>query len=133
MAASVVQASLTGVHQTRTASLGNVFNDLQIVPLRKCAERTMGILYGFELDTGFYRRSAFKRAFSNLGEKLILIVVEGEDTKLDDLRGNKLKQFRQRLLGDLAARRVEDMDLLFAHSKGIFRPRILRRHIDAED
>lgn len=86
MAASVVQASLTGVHQTRTASLGNVFNDLQIVPLQKCAERTMGILYGIDLDTGFYRRGlTFERIVSDFGEQLIVLMIECEDPKLNDL------------------------------------------------
>ena len=86
MAASVLQASLTGVHQTRTASLGNVFNDPQIVPLRKCAERTMGILYGLELDTGFYRRGlTFERIVSDFGEQLIVLMIECEDAKLNDL------------------------------------------------
>ena len=86
MAASVLQASLTGVHQTRTASLGNVFNDPQIVPLRKCAQRTMGILYRLELDTGFYRRGlTFERIVSDFGEQLIVLMIECEDPKLNDL------------------------------------------------
>jgi hypothetical protein len=86
VAASVLPASLTGVHQTRTASLGNVFNNQQIVPLRKCAEKTMGILYGLELDTGFYRRGlTFERIVSDFGEQLIVLMIECEDAKLNDL------------------------------------------------
>ena len=51
-----------------------------------CAERTMGILYGLELDTGFYRRGlTFERIVGDFGEQLIVLVIECEDAKLNDL------------------------------------------------
>ena len=68
------------------ASLGNVSNDLQLVPFGKCAERTIGILYGLELDTGFYHRSlTLERMVSDFSEQLIALMIECEDAKLNDL------------------------------------------------
>jgi hypothetical protein len=54
----------------------------------------MGILYGVGLDTGLAsRRTSLQGVFGDFGKQLIMLVVKGEDTELDDLRGNELEQF----------------------------------------
>src|SRR5512145_3224840 len=83
---------------------------------------TIGILMSAALDTGLNsRRTAFQCILRDFGENLVMVMVEREDAKLDDLRGNVFKQLRQSLFGNLAARRVEDMNLFLSHRKRIFR------------
>ena len=82
----------------------------------------MGILKEPWLDTGFGRRRlAFQGMFRHFGKQLIVIMIESEDSELNNFGGNEFEQFGQSFLGDFPGGWIENMNLLFAHGEGIFR------------
>src|SRR5207244_6548269 len=73
-----------------------------------------------------------QRALEGAGQGGVVLVAGGEDAALGHLARQIFQDLGERLLRDLLAGGVVDVDLAIAHLERVERPRVLQRHVDFE-